>query len=1047
MVRVRVLGAVEIAMGSRRIGMNTEGLFALALYLSTRAGERIPREELLTLLWTKGSDAQQRHALRQMLYRLRQKGCTLDEEGDWVRLDAGRVDSDLRTALSAEWIDQATAAQVDAAARFMPIFSRKIAPNFVAWLDEIRELLSSQHRKAAHRQILVARREGRWADLERWAQAVLRTDPLNEEATLARAESAAMAGSKTIAMEILDTYLMEVGDISDDLGKPALALRKRLAERRPDWSFRGPKEVALIGRTELMSRLTGLVEAAWKGDGSAVVLVGAPGIGKTRLAMETRAYAELKGMRTVVVRAEAGMIERPLSLIQLLVAKLIELPGAVACSPQSYDLLKRTVDQSESPWVHGVTDPEGQSRALLAHALQELGRAISAETRLLVIIDDVHGVDRISAELLRRHIRSVVKTRICWILVARVEGNSRHSDSAIEGLAHRIRVPALDLESSVTLAIATSEAHRLELSPDALASLVQSAAGNPLFVRELSLARSQQPAASRLPESLAHLISERLERVPADQLRLLRTVALLGDAANIGRLLTITGLSPSSLSDSTESLEHDGILGLGSVGELRIHECWRDAIVDSLTPAARAALSHECANVLASSPEADHAPQLLWRAADLYAIAGEARRALDLYVLASERLLGLGFATEAVEILQRTSVMTAHPSDRLRVASRLVRAHLSAGETERALTISERAVRDAAPVPPEGIEDFMHCQCARAEATLNLARPWESVLDSLLQLSHDPRLAAAHKRTVCLYGIRLAASVSADEMTQAFYSRSQALEDEAAPSATAWLTSTVFLTELGSVDEILQQQEMLARVDLSPLSAFDRCRILRFRCHSLRIAGDGANAVLAGIEAHEFALANRLFHDARLTAELLSFLFLDQGDLENASLWISRSSETTPDSEYSATSPSLLHAQDRLLLQRGEFAEAASHLTARLAAIRKDGTVRNRSGELSTLALCLAETGQEELADVLLREFLPELPSILGSFGADYPVEIAGRALAKIGKFEESLELATTHIRKKITRRERPLPSFYGVLRSARDKLASGDSDELPRVT
>ncbi len=33
MVRVRVLGAVELSIGSRRIGMNTEVLFGLALYL------------------------------------------------------------------------------------------------------------------------------------------------------------------------------------------------------------------------------------------------------------------------------------------------------------------------------------------------------------------------------------------------------------------------------------------------------------------------------------------------------------------------------------------------------------------------------------------------------------------------------------------------------------------------------------------------------------------------------------------------------------------------------------------------------------------------------------------------------------------------------------------------------------------------------------------------------------------------------------------------------------------------------------------------------
>ena len=62
MIRVRVLGAVELQVGHRRVGMNTEVLFALGLFLTTRAGERIPREELLELLWGSGDYGPRRHA-------------------------------------------------------------------------------------------------------------------------------------------------------------------------------------------------------------------------------------------------------------------------------------------------------------------------------------------------------------------------------------------------------------------------------------------------------------------------------------------------------------------------------------------------------------------------------------------------------------------------------------------------------------------------------------------------------------------------------------------------------------------------------------------------------------------------------------------------------------------------------------------------------------------------------------------------------------------------------------------------------------------------
>jgi hypothetical protein len=64
-----------------------------------------------------------------------------------------------------------------------------------------------------------------------------------------------------------------------------------------------------------MSRLTGGVEDAARGHGGGTMLRGAPGVGKTRLAMEVRGFAELRGFRTLVVRADASHSARPLSTI------------------------------------------------------------------------------------------------------------------------------------------------------------------------------------------------------------------------------------------------------------------------------------------------------------------------------------------------------------------------------------------------------------------------------------------------------------------------------------------------------------------------------------------------------------------------------------------------------------------------------------------------------------------------------------------------------------------------------------------------------------
>ncbi|HET8771497.1 MAG TPA: hypothetical protein VFM71_10995, partial [Gemmatimonadaceae bacterium] len=245
MITVRALGASEIRIGRKRIPLGAEVVFALGLYLCTRAGERLTRDELCEVFWGDGRDAAGRHSLRQMLYRLRRHGLTLDEDGEELYLDPARVDSDLNEALEETWVTSAEPSAIEAATSLVPGFTRHISARFQDWFDSIRNRLAAQHRRAALRQISVARREGRWADLDKWALQVLSSDPLNEEATLARAESAAMAGSKTIALEIIDAYIEELGDRANVIGLPASVLRRRIAERRSEWVDRRPMEVPL----------------------------------------------------------------------------------------------------------------------------------------------------------------------------------------------------------------------------------------------------------------------------------------------------------------------------------------------------------------------------------------------------------------------------------------------------------------------------------------------------------------------------------------------------------------------------------------------------------------------------------------------------------------------------------------------------------------------------------------------------------------------------------------------------------------------------------
>ncbi|MFM8780409.1 MAG: hypothetical protein ACKOFO_02810, partial [Gemmatimonadota bacterium] len=196
-----------------------------------RAGEYVPRTELIELFWPTAAEAKGRHSLRQMLYRLKEVGVTLDEDGELLSLSPARVRCDLADALHADWIIEADEADIAAACDALPGLTRRFSERYGEWIDEIRARLESQFRRAALRVLNDAKTEGRWYDVEHWALMLMRTDPLNETAVLARAEGTAMLGSKAEAIEQLDRYLGELGPKAEQIGLPAKLLRRRIKEQ------------------------------------------------------------------------------------------------------------------------------------------------------------------------------------------------------------------------------------------------------------------------------------------------------------------------------------------------------------------------------------------------------------------------------------------------------------------------------------------------------------------------------------------------------------------------------------------------------------------------------------------------------------------------------------------------------------------------------------------------------------------------------------------------------------------------------------------------
>lgn len=1028
-VRVRVLGATELQIGTRRVGMNTEALFALALYLTTRAGERIAREQVLEIFWTEGSDESRRHAMRQMMYRLRQKGLELDEDGEFLRLDPARVESDLRECLQADWSERASAVEVEAALALGPTFSARLAAPFLDWFDGVRAEVARQHRKAAAKQITQGRREGRWADVERWARAVLQSDPLNEEATLARAESAAMAGSKVAALEILDTYLAELGAVAPELGKPAVLLRRRIAEKRADWSQKGPREVPLIGRTDLMRRLNSLADSIIGGDSNHQMLEGPPGSGKSRLLTEAADYAQLRGLRVLTLRAEKVMQEHPLSFARELAALMVLVPGAAGVEPSSMSVAAGMAEEAEQFRVDPLRISQQNSPSRIAQALTAVISAIGMETRFLLVLDDLQWADDLSLRILSELLRSTSHTRVGVLVASRPISNSPPLRAVGASCENCHRVTPLSEDAATQLATLTAIAHNRTVDVLALSEIVRTAGGNPLFVRELTIARTSSTSVATVPDSLSQIVENRIATLAPREQRLLRVAALLGDVATVARVRATSSLSHAELQAALETLEAEAIIRLSPERTLGVHDCWSEVLLQQTPASSLAALALECAEQLLTDPAArSHSIQR--RTGHLLRIAGEHERALEYLLASSDSLYAIGLPHEAMESMSSYRALADHPTAQARLRYRAARNAVVMGDPETAIAIVEDLQRSGWLRQAGLWHEHLSATIILCEAYLRTETADRAPTEEILFLSTHAMLSPEDRQSACLLGVRVASNRADASLLAEFASRSRALDGGQSNSYAGWMTALVHATECGSADEINAVVDRVSQIDRATLAVPQRCLMHRFAGQALRVAGQFSGALEQAGAAHDLAAKHGLYHQARIAAELSAYVCLDYEDLSGARDWIARSADLSKDSAIATTIRSHEHALDRLGIQEGRFGSVCSRVLARLPASKSAGNAPARLGELALAALCLSHLGRNEEAEQVISETLGALQPILGQYSSNFSVELTARSLRVLGQADKASELVRGHMMARPAKNPPGLPPFFSELAS-----------------
>ena len=324
------------------------------------------------------------------------------------------------------------------------------------------------------------------------------------------------------------------------------------------------RRVQLVGREDELDQLEGELSLAGTGQLRAVLIVGEPGVGKSRLATELARRHAAEGItlsaRAYPLGATASLglwaegLERHL--------RGLERSEVVRLCAGDVDDLAALLPSARA--TRGGGDSAEPPRIRLLGALARLLGRLDAQAPIVIVLDDVHLADGSSWEALNYLTRNLVDCRILLLLAARAAelAEDRVANDVLlgleqEGLLRRLAVRALSADDVRDLA----EAMTGTPAPEALVEwLMERAKGSPLFVVGLlralvdESADLQHPALRALPEDLAERVEARLGQLDAAARAALELMTVVGYRAELSDLVGLSGKSLEELASDPRAV-------------------------------------------------------------------------------------------------------------------------------------------------------------------------------------------------------------------------------------------------------------------------------------------------------------------------------------------------------------------------------------------------------------------------------------------------------------------------------------------------------------
>jgi hypothetical protein len=414
-----------------------------------------------------------------------------------------------------------------------------------------------------------------------------------------------------------------------------------------------------VGRERELAELRGGLNDALAGRGRLFLLVGEPGIGKTRLAEELANLAAAGGAQVVWGRCwEGGGAPAYWPWMQVLraVLRTPTLPDIVAEIGAAAAYVAQLLPEIHER-LHGAlaapppADTE-QARFPLFDATTRLLACAAAGRPLVLILDDLHAADEPSLLLLEFLSRELHAAPLLVVGTYReVDLRRQPERGVILGRAARAgyRLPLAGLgEADVARLIENRGAGAP--STALLAAVYRTTEGNPFFVDEVVRLLVAEPGGLsrgeagvlRIPHGVHDAIRERLLPLSDDCRWVLAVAAVIGREFDLGCLERVCTRATEPLLDVLGEAAAAGIVTAVSAASTRYsfaHALFRETLYDELKPALRLRLHRQIGEALEQLHAQEIGPHLAELAHHFLqaAPAGDSERAIAYATKAGHR--------------------------------------------------------------------------------------------------------------------------------------------------------------------------------------------------------------------------------------------------------------------------------------------------------------------------------------------------------------------------------------------------------------------------